>query len=305
MIDISEKITTLREAISQAIISVSPNTIQLIKENKVPKGNIFEVSKTVGLLAAKQTPFLLPFCHNIPISNIDIDISIQEDQIIVTSKIVSISSTGVEMESLVSASLAALNIYDMLKPIDKNIIIKEIKLLSKKGGKSDFTEKHYNIKAAILVVSDSIYEGKKEDKSGKIITDFLKHKNFELYDYQIVPDEKEKIKQKINEWINKTDIIFITGGTGISKRDYTPEAVKEIIDREIPGIAEFIRNYGFQRTPYSMLSRSISGIKDQTLIITLPGSSRGVKESLTAIIDYLPHAVKVSKINSGGHNDNT
>ncbi|MFN3478461.1 MAG: molybdenum cofactor biosynthesis protein B, partial [bacterium] len=95
--------------------------------------------------------------------------------------------------------------------------------------------------------------------------------------------------------------IFVTGGTGVSKRDYTPETIKEIIDREIPGISEFIRNYGYIRTPYSILSRAISGIKNQTLIISLPGSSRGVKESLTAIIDYLPHAVKVSKIDSGGH----
>jgi molybdenum cofactor biosynthesis protein MoaC len=298
MVDITHKNNTLRIATAQAIVKVSkPETIEAIQNDTVPKGNVFAMSKAAGLLGVKKTPDILPDCHPLPIEYTGIDYEINDLEITVTCTIKTIYKTGVEVEAMHGASVVALNMYDMLKPIDKGVEIHHIKLLKKKGGKSDFKHKFRNdLKAAVIVCSDTISAGQKEDRAGKAIIKILEESNVVISDYIIIPDEKEVIQDKTKHYVSENlDLVIFTGGTGLSKRDVTPEALEGIIERNIPGIEEAIRSYGQNRTPYSMLSRSVAGTIKQTLVLALPGSTNGAKESMQAVFPSVLHVFGILK----------
>ncbi|HOZ82153.1 MAG TPA: bifunctional molybdenum cofactor biosynthesis protein MoaC/MoaB [Bacteroidia bacterium] len=298
MINITHKNSTHRTAIAQAIVKVSKEeTITAVKENKVPKGNVFEMSKTAGLFAAKRTSDMIPDCHPLPIEYAHITHEINGLEILIRVEIQTIYKTGVEVEAMHAASVVALTIYDMLKPIDKNISIEQIKLIEKKGGKSDFIKKEISgIKAAVIVCSDSISKGTKEDKAGKAIIEKLKSCKVDIADYIIIPDEKNIIQEKVRAYCSQQiQLVILTGGTGLSPRDITPEALDSVIEKRIPGIEEAIRTYGQERTPYSMLSRSIAGLVGNTLVLALPGSTRGAAESMEAVFPHILHIFRVMK----------
>ncbi len=298
MVDITFKSSTLRTAIAQAIVKVSkPETIVAIKNDTVPKGNVFAMSKAAGLLGVKRTPDILPDCHPLPIEFTSVDYEINGLEISVIFTVKTIYKTGVEVEAMHGASVVALNMYDMLKPIDKGIEIHHIKLISKKGGKSDFTDKfRKDLTAAVIVCSDTISKGEKEDKAGKAIISKLEECEVSVKNYIIIPDEKDIIQEKARMFQEQgMDLIIYTGGTGLSSRDVTPEALLPLLDRRIPGIEEAIRNYGQDRTPFSMLSRSIAGTIKNTLVLALPGSTNGAKESMDAIFPSVLHIFRILK----------
>ncbi|MGZ5246339.1 MAG: bifunctional molybdenum cofactor biosynthesis protein MoaC/MoaB, partial [Flavitalea sp.] len=221
--------------------------------------------------------------------------------IVIIGEAKSIGRTGIEMEILTGVSVAALEIYDMLKPVDTTLEIGQIKLLKKTGGKSD-RSRFFDSSAdcAILVCSDSTAAGTREDESGILISKMLEEVNATVKYYDIVPDDKVIIQQRILKWV-KEDIpfIFTTGGTGLGPRDNTVEAVREIIERDADGITEAMRHHGQMRTPLAMMSRGIAGSINHTLIVTLPGSTKGAKESLEAILPAVFHARKMML--GGGH----
>ena len=151
------------------------------------------------------------------------------------------------------------------------------------------------ITVAVLTMSDKGSKGKREDLSGPLIKDMLKSINAEVKHYDILPDEKELIKEKLIKYSKEVDLIITTGGTGLSPRDVTPEATLEIIDRQVPGIAEAMRSEGLKKTSRAMLSRAVAGVKGRSLIINLPGSTKAVKENLAVILDVIPHAIEKLK----------
>jgi cyclic pyranopterin phosphate synthase len=316
MRDITHKQITLRAASATGILFCSTETIALIREDRLPKGNLFDVARAAGFLGAKQTPQLLPHCHPVTIDGMDIQFEfldpvlhanlfgeevVRRSGIVIRCEARSIGRTGIEMEVLVAISIAALEVYDMLKPVDRQLEIGYIRLLEKRGGKSD-RERYLDIPptCAVLVCSDSTAAGTREDKSGQLIVGMLEAVRAQVQHYIVVPDDKTRIQQQIKEWV-KEDIqfIFTTGGTGLGPRDHTVSAVNEILERDAEGIAEAMRVHGQMRTPMAMMSRGVAGSIGKTLIVTLPGSSDGARESLEAILPAVFHARKM--LEGGGH----
>jgi molybdenum cofactor synthesis domain-containing protein len=157
------------------------------------------------------------------------------------------------------------------------------------------------ITVAILTVSDSCAHGKREDVSGQTIKDMLPKDKFEICEKKITSDDHQIIADELKYFSDKAgiDLVLTTGGTGLSPRDVTPEATASVCERTIPGLGEILRTEGFKKTPYAILSRSIAGIRNNTLVVNLPGSPKAVRECLEIILDILPHAVDM--IRGGGH----
>jgi cyclic pyranopterin phosphate synthase len=295
MINITHKSSTLRKAIAQAIVSVSrPETILAVKNRAVPKGDVLEMAKTAGLFAAKRTADMIPDCHPLPIEFTSVSYEIGEMEIRVIVEIHTIYKTGVEVEAMHAASVVALTMYDMLKPIDKCISIQHIKLLEKRGGKSDQKSDFSELKAAVVVCSDSISQGVGEDKSGKVIISKLENLGVEVLNYTVIPDDSDQIQTAAHDaGVQGVDILIYTGGTGLSPRDITPEALLPILNRRVPGVEEAMRSYGQQRVPTAMMSRSVAGTIGKMLVLALPGSAAGAGESMDAVFPAIFHVFPV------------
>jgi molybdenum cofactor biosynthesis protein MoaC len=304
MRDISKKRKTLRTAIAEAEVLAAPATLQAIRDGAVPKGDPLEISKAVAAQAAKQTSQWIPYCHPIAIDFVGVRYELLADRVKIVVQVKAIDRTGVEVEAMTAAAAAALNLYDMLKMIDATLSIGGIRLIEKTGGKSDFADAFVNPpSAAVLVLSDSIAAGKNRDASGKLIAGRLEAEGLRIVDFTVIPDDQDRIAAHLRLLADETkvDLIVSTGGTGLGPRDRTPEAVAQISDREVPGIAEAMRNYGFERTPYAMLSRGMAAMRGNTLILCLPGSSRGVEESLDGLFPGLLHALKMIRARGRSH----
>lgn len=295
MVDITHKNHTLRKAVASAVVSVSTEeTMDIIRNKAVPKGDLFEFSRAAGLLAVKKTSDLIPDCHPIPIEYTGITYELMNLEIHILVEVHTIYKTGVEVEAMHGASVVALTIYDMLKPIDKGVEIKNIKLLSKQGGKSDLKKIISNhVQAVVLVCSDSISEGKSEDTSGKLAVEKLKEYGLHNITFHVIPDDFDTIQTMAKSYSQDSDLIFFIGGTGLSPRDITPDAIKPLIEREIPGIPETVRQYGQQRMPFAMLSRGVAGFIGRALVITSPGSPTATKETIDALFPAVLHVFKI------------
>jgi cyclic pyranopterin phosphate synthase len=294
MFDVSDKSETLRTAVAQAIIKVEPTTVTLIKEGKSPKGSIFDAARLSATMAAKRAWDLLPYCHPIPIDSINADVSLKEQSIEVTVEVKNVAKTGVEMEALTGACIAALTIYDMLKPVDEMLSIESVRVLKKHGGLKTFIERFdRKLKAAVLVTSDS--RGEDKDESGKIVIDRLVKNGFDIVEYKVISDEADVLESQLKRFSDelKVDMVITSGGTGLGPRDITPETTKKVIQKEVSGVSEFLRAYGQKRTPLSMLSRGVAGIRGTTVIINLPGSVKAVSESLDSLFPGIMHIYKM------------
>ncbi len=298
MVDITHKNNTLRKAIASAMVTVSKQeTIDMILSKSIPKGDVFEFSKVAGLFAVKKTSEVIPDCHPLPVEYTNIRHQIHGLTIKIEVEVHTIYKTGVEVEAMHGAAITALTMYDMLKPIDKGITISAIKLESKTGGKSD--RKYTDVDAlncAVIVCSDTISAGENTDTSGQVLVHKLEELGCNMVRFDIIPDEVEVIRATAQEIIaTKVDLLIFIGGTGLSKRDVTPEAIVSLIDTDVPGILDRLRSYGQDRMPYAMFSRGVSGFINDTLVITLPGSQGAVKDAIHAIFPYVFHVFKVRK----------
>lgn len=299
MIDITHKPTTLREAIASALVTVSDAaTVTAVRELRVPKGNVLESARVAALFGVKKTHELIPDCHPLPVEHAECTFELRDMEIEIRMRVRTIYRTGVEVEAMHGASVAALTIYDMLKPIDKGITIGSIRLVEKRGGKSDWNDRFESpLKAAVLLISDSVASGKKQDKGGIMILERLRGLDLESQGMMVVPDEPEQIAAQVKAWADQgIDLILTTGGTGLSPRDRTPEAIAPILHREVPGIMEAARSYGQERMPWAMMSRGVAGMIGRTLVITLPGSTRGAQETMDALFPFVLHVLKVQEM---------
>ena len=295
MVNITHKSFTLRKAIASAILTVSKaETIEAINNKTVPKGDVFEFSRAAGLLAIKKTSDVIPDCHPLPVEYAGITYRVEGLNIIILAEVHTIYKTGVEVEAMHGAAITALTMYDMLKPLDKGVEVTHIRLEEKKGGKTDNSKLPADLRCAVIICSDSIAAGHAEDRSGRAILDKLAALRL-VVDYNVtIPDDIETIQQTATRLSDEGyDLILFTGGTGLSPRDVTPDAIRPLLDQEIPGIMEAARNYGQARTPYAMLSRGVAGFIKRSLIITLPGSVKGAVETMDALFPSVLHIFAV------------
>ena len=297
MRDVSHKVNTLRTATATATLRAKQETILRIESGDLPKGDALTVARVAGIQAAKNTPSLIPYCHPVPVEFVEVRYEFHEGSMTVFATVKSVYKTGVEMEALTAATIAALTIYDMTKMFDDDVEIENVRLLEKRGGKSDFVPTPQGIKATVVTVSDSRSRGDGEDLSGPSVKRVLDEVGVETAESRLVADETTEIAKAILEANGR--LIVLTGGTGVGPRDNTPEAVRQVIEKELPGVAEQIRRYGQDRTPMSMLSRTVCGIVGDKLVLCLPGSPKGAEDGLRAVLPHLLHVLDVLK--GAGH----
>lgn len=321
MIDVSQKEVTLRLAIASGRIYIKPQVIERIRNLQMPKGDVLALAEIAGIMAAKNTSQILPLCHPLQIDSAKIICTLFQEYIEVTSEIRCQGKTGVEMEALCSVNAALLCIYDLTKIVEPEMTISHVHLVRKEGGKSGIWEPSHknietefnqktteekikinlqNIKGAVVTVSDRCSQGLATDSSGPAINEWLQTRGDVVQNYKIIPDEKLEIQNHVKTLVNEEyRLIIITGGTGLSPRDVTPESILEIADKEIVGFGELLRSKGAEYTPMSYLSRSTAVIIKTSVIVCLPGSKKAVLEGLEILEKLLPHALHIA--NGGQH----
>lgn len=307
MKDISLKPDSCREAIAVATLHAPPECIELLRSGETEKGDALKTARVAGILAAKRCDEMIPLCHPLPIYRSDISFVLHDASVQVQASVETIGATGVEMEALLAANVAALTLYDMLKPYtdQENLLLSDCKLLQKTGGKSHFKRQLRRRRSALVVVlSDTVAAGKKQDSAGRSVRDALQAAGFDPLDYRIIADEPAELEALLRQAIaDGVDFIVSVGGTGLGPRDKTVEVVTPLLTQEIPGIMEAARAFGQKRTPYAMLSRGVAGFAEQSLVVTFPGSRRGAEESMAALLPGLVHLLDVfaGKPHAGGY----
>lgn len=306
MKDVGMKPESLRRARASAELLAPAHCIALLRSGETEKGDALKTARVAGILAAKRTDELIPLCHPLPIHRADVLFELGEDRVRIIAKVETIAPTGVEMEALTAASIAALTIYDMLKPYCEpaELCIRECRLDEKRGGKSQYKRQlPAPVAAAVLVLSDTVAAGRKPDTAGRTVESELAAAGFAPIHYAVLPDEPRALLEAVHTLRKSHALIATVGGTGIGSRDITVDTLKPLITRELPGLMEAARAFGQRRTPYAAMSRGVAGFAGDTLLVTLPGSRGGASESLAAILPSLIHVFEVrqNQPHAGGY----
>jgi cyclic pyranopterin monophosphate synthase len=264
MVDVGTKPITARRAVASATVRMRPEVLQTLIDSGGPKGDAFAVARLAGIGAV-------------------------------------MARTGVEMEALTAASVAALTLYDMAKALQRDIVIERVELLAKEGGRSGRWSKDAAPplagvvhEATVVTCSTRAAAGERDDASGPAVIAALREAGFDVAaDPIVLPDDEDLIGSTLAELSDAGARLIVTsGGTGLTPGDRTPAATLRVIDREVPGLAQLMRAAGLLSTPMAALSRGVVGVRGTTLIANLPGSLRGATESLQALLPVLRHALE-------------
>lgn len=296
MKNITHKYETERTATASAFVSMPAELRERVRRRDTEKGDALEIARVAAVMGAKKTWEIIPFCHPLLITRVDVDYDFVDAGIRVDVTASAVATTGVEMEAMTAAACCALTLYDMLKPYDAAVEITYTRLESKRGGKSDLGPRHLDppLRAAVLCVSQAVLDGKKDDAAGDAVREQLERVGAELVVDEVLGADPAALSEQLIRLVEgSVELIVTVGGTGVGTDDFVVDVVRPLLDKELPGVAEAARSYGLRRTPRAMLSRSIAGIAGRTLIYTAPGSTSGARDSLTAIIAELTHAVDV------------
>ena len=289
MVDVTDKNVSNRTARAEGQIGLLPATIAAITDNALPKGNVLTTAKIAGIQAAKKTAELIPLCHQLNLSWVDLEFELGSDQITINSVVKTTEATGVEMEALTAVSTAALTIYDMCKAIDKTMTISDIHLVEKKGGKSD-QRSDFSPKTAVLILSQSVHEGKSEDTSGQILKEGLANYGCQIDYTEVIPDDAAKLNTVIEDLKDKGfELVVTSGGTGVGPHDVTIETIEPLLTQRLPGVEQALHSYGRIKTSTAMLSRLLAGRIGNTFVICLPGSPGAAKDAITVLMPSFLH----------------
>jgi cyclic pyranopterin monophosphate synthase len=303
MVDVGAKPVTARRAVAQAVVRMRPEVLGTLLDSGGPKGDAFGVARLAGIGAAKRTSDLIPLCHPLPLDRVVVDL--EPDRAAGTVKIhtevAATARTGVEMEALTAASVAALTLYDMAKALQRDIRIEQVELLAKEGGQGGTwsrdaapEQRSADHEAVVVVCSTRSAAGEREDTAGPKLVEQMRGAGWDVApERRVVADDEVAIAALLAQLADAGHrLILTTGGTGLTPTDVTPSATRRVIDREVPGLAELMRSAGLASTPMAALSRGVVGARRATLIANLPGSPKGAVESLQALLPVLRHAVE-------------
>lgn len=316
MIDVGTKQVTYRVAVASGEISVGAAAFALIRDRKLPKGDVLTLAEIAGIIGAKKAHEMIPLCHPMGLDHVKIITELNEEKLSVTVFCFASThaKTGVEMEALAGVNGALLTIWDLTKMVEPDLCIGNIRLLAKLGGKKGLWLNPAGVPqwvmeaiqpapepvlsgrtAAVLTMSDRAHNGEYEDKSGAVLKEILTCYGATIVDYRVVPDDATTILAQAEKIIetHAPALLLCTGGTGVSPRDVTPETLSALFSREIPGVGELLRSDGARHTPLSWSSRAVGGVIWNTLAITLPGNPAAVREGMDALLPHLiPHLIR-------------
>jgi cyclic pyranopterin monophosphate synthase len=301
MVDVGAKAMTARRAVAEAVVRFRPEVLRGLLAAGGPKGDAFVTARLAGIGAAKRTSDLIPLCHPLPLDRVDVELAADREAGTVTVRAEArvTARTGVEMEAMVAASVAALTLYDMAKALQRDIVVEQIRLVEKTGGHSgdyraDGAAEVAAHEAMVVTCSNRSAAGEREDASGPLLVERLRESGFDVSaDPIVVPDDEGAIASLLARLADAGHrLVVTTGGTGLTPTDVTPAATRRVIDREAPGLAELMRSVGTASTPMAALSRAVVGSRGTTLIINLPGSPKGALESIDALLPVLRHALE-------------
>jgi molybdenum cofactor biosynthesis protein MoaC len=321
MIDVGGKPETARRATAQGRIFLQADAFEAVVSRTNPKGDVLAIADLAGIQAAKRTSETLPLCHPLTLDAIKMGFTLEPEthSVLVTCTASTTAKTGVEMEALCGVNGALLCIYDLSKAVNPVIRLGDIRLNLKEGGKSglwqhpDFlpspsapqreSRSLEGLKCAVITISDRCSRGEAEDRSGPALMAHLAGEGGTLVCAKpvCIPDEMDAIRRAVLAQISEhgARLILTTGGTGLSPRDVTPEALDPLWSRRIPGIGELLRKQGAAQTRMSWISRSEAGLIEGSLVISLPGSLKAVEDAWQALEPILPHALEI--ISGGTH----
>ena len=318
MVDVGEKSVTARTATARGRLQVSPEVIALLRGRGVPKGDALGVARLAGILGAKKVPDLIPLCHPIALAGVKVDLQVGDDAVEIAAVTKTTDRTGVEMEALTAVAVAGLALHDMVKAVDPAAVLTDVRVVEKTGGKTGIWHRDdepasapapgpvaepgrvpAGARARVVAVSDRAFAGTYPDRGGPLLAGLLADLGFAVDDVVLVPDEPAAIVDALQAAVAASvDVVVTTGGTGFSPRDVTPEATRQVLERDAPGLVETLRAADRDRVPTSVLSRGVAGVAGSTILVNLPGSTGGVRDGVRVLAPVLGHAV--AQVRGGG-----
>lgn len=318
MVDVSHKSDTARIAVAAGELATTAEVVALVRADGMPKADVLATARIAGIAGAKKTSELIPLCHQLALSKVDVVFGFTDTTITVEATAKTTGPTGVEMEALTAVAIAGLTLHDMVKAVDPAATMNGVRLVSKEGGKrgrwsregaTDPTDvRSADVRSAddrsavVLVASTGGARGTREDTTGPRIVTWLADKGFSVRGPLVYADAV--ISEGLEDALTGGPALVIsTGGTGVSPTDATPEATRAILDRELPGIADAIRLEGTKVTPHATMSRGLAGVAGRTVVVNLPGSPGGVKDGLSVLTPILDHLL--AQVAGAGQHEHT
>ncbi|MFI9409779.1 bifunctional molybdenum cofactor biosynthesis protein MoaC/MoaB [Nocardia gamkensis] len=336
MVDVSAKSDTTRIAVAAGELRTTAEVVALVRADDLPKADVLSTARIAGISGAKKTSELIPLCHQLALSSVRVEFGFTDTAITIEATAKTKGPTGVEMEALTAVAVAGLTLHDMVKAVDPAATLTDVRLLTKEGGKrghwerpsdespippsaeedlspedadtepdiSEYAEPELDEEprsAVVLVASTGVAAGTREDTTGPVLADWLAGLGFSVRGPLVYADAE--IEFGLADALRfEPALVISTGGTGASPTDGTPEATLALLDRELPGVAEAIRQRGTAKFPLAALSRGVAGLAGRSVVVNLPGSPGGVRDGIAVLEPLLDHLL--AQVAGGGSHDN-